>query len=306
MDYEHYNGCLTLPEELADARDFKAEETIELDWSIKLPKSFSLGERIYQTNYQNGWGSCTSNATSHGVQVLEVKAKWVKPISSNLITPSRKDLRTKMWHNLKDINDSWDYVEKAVSTAYKMKISNEEWWESEIDGYCVDSRTTTNKWIERVKRYIYNGNPVVWCMRGNANTRNELSAWQLKTYVDVADRTGGHAITCVGWDEWGLWFVNSRRTNDGKGLKSRFYVTYSFLLDSWSMFNRRYWLPFKKSQVINDPEYIKRKNRYLLVLSELKKTYPIENSNMQKAIEDFSKVCRREYPELNEELPLNS
>ena len=72
------------------------------------------------------------------------------------------------------------------------------------------------------------------------------------------------------------------------------------------MFNRRYWLPFKKSQVINDPEYIKRKNRYLLVLSELKKTYPNETPTMQKAIEDFSKVCRREYPELNEELPLNS
>lgn len=306
MDLEHYNWCQCLPEELADARDFKAEETIVLDWSIKLPKSFSLGERIYQTNYQNGWGSCTSNATSHGVQILNVKAKWVKPINSNLITPSRKDLRTKMGHNLKDLNDSWDYVEKAVSTAYKMKISNEEWWESEIDGYCVDDRATTNKWIEKIKRYIYNGNPVVWCMRGNANTWKELSAWQLRTFVPVTERTWGHAIACVGWDEWGLWFVNSRRTNDGKGLKSRFYVTYSFLLDSGSMFNRRYWLPFKKSQAINDPEYIKRKNRYLTVLSELKKTYPSETPTMKKAIEDFSKVCRREYPELNEELPLNS
>jgi hypothetical protein len=49
---EIYNGCLTLPEDLADARDYKAEATIELDYSIKLPNSFSLGEWIYSTNYQ--------------------------------------------------------------------------------------------------------------------------------------------------------------------------------------------------------------------------------------------------------------
>ena len=306
MDYEHYNWCLTLPSELSDARDFKAEETIELDWSIKLPKSFSLGERIYSTNYQNWWGSCTSNATSHGVQVLEVKWKWVKPVNSNLITPNRKDLRTKMGHNLKDINDSWDYVEKAVSTALKMWIENEEWGTSTFDGYCTADWSTTNKGIETIKRYLYNGNPVVWCLRGNSTTRNELSAGQLKTYIEVWNRTWGHAVCCVGWDEGGLRFVNSRRTNDGKGLKSRFYVTYSFLLDCGSMFNRRYWLPFKKNQAINDPEYLKRKSRYLTVLTELKKTYPSENSTMQKAIEDFSKVCRKEYKELNDELPLNS
>lgn len=306
MDYEKYNGCLTLPSEFVDERDFKAEETIELDWSLKLPKHFSLGERIYSTNYQNGWGSCTSNATSHGVQILNVKAKWVKPISSNLITPNRKDLRTKMGHNLKDFNDSWDYVEKAVSTALKMWISNEEWGESTFDGYCVEDWSTTDKWIERIKRYLYNWNPVVWCLRGNANTRKELTSGQLKTYVEVANRTGWHAICCVGWDEWGLWFVNSRRTNDGKGLKSRFYVTYDFLKDAGSMFNRRYWLPFKKEQAKDDPEYIKRKNGYIAILKLLKKTYPIESSNMQQAIEAFSKVCRKEYPEINEELPINS
>ena len=63
-------------------------------------------------------------------------------------------------------------------------------------------------------------------------------------------------------------------------------------------------MPFKKEQAKDDPERIKRKNIYLAVLGGLKKTYPNENSNMQKAIEDFSKVCRKEYPEINEELPL--
>jgi hypothetical protein len=35
-------GCLTLPEDLCDERDFKAEEAIDLDLSITLPESYSL------------------------------------------------------------------------------------------------------------------------------------------------------------------------------------------------------------------------------------------------------------------------
>lgn len=46
-------GCLTLSEDMMDERDFKAEETVELDYSIELPKSFSLGKWVRTTNYQN-------------------------------------------------------------------------------------------------------------------------------------------------------------------------------------------------------------------------------------------------------------
>ena len=75
-DYDRENpGCLCLPEDMMDERDFKAGEVIDLDTSIQLPKSFSLGKRVYRTNYQNGRGSCTANATSHGAQILNVKAK---------------------------------------------------------------------------------------------------------------------------------------------------------------------------------------------------------------------------------------
>ena len=306
MDFENYNWCLTLPEEFASATDFKAEATIDLDLSIKLPKSFSLWEWVYQTNYQWKYGSCTANATSHWVQVLNVKAKWVKPVNSNLITPSWRDLWTKMWHNLKDVSDSWDYVEKAVTTALKKWISNEEWGESTFDGYAYWTWQENDKWIEMIKRYIYNWNPVVWCLRWDRRTWIDLSNWQLKTIIPAEERSGGHAICCVGWDEWGLWFLNSWNTNDWKGLKCRFYVTYDVMKNASGTFNWRYWLPFKKEQAKDDPERIKRKNIYAAVITALKKTYPNENSNMQKAIEDFSKVCRSEYPELNEEIPLNS
>lgn len=306
MDYENYNWCLTLPQEYVSATDFIADTTIELDTSIKLPKSFSLGEWVYSTNYQWAYGSCTSNATSHWVQVLNVKSKWVKPIKDNLITPSWRDLWTKMGHDLKNYNDSWDYVEKAVSTALKNWISNEEWWISTFDWYAYWQWEESNKWIENLKRYLYNWNPVIWCMRWNKTTRTELTQWQLKTIIPSNERSGWHAICLVWWDEWWLWFLNSWRTNDWKWLKSRFYVSYETMKNSKWTFNWRYWLPYKKEQAKKDAEYLKRKNWYIAILKLLKKSYQTEDEAMKKAIEQFSQICRKTYEEINNELPINS
>lgn len=305
MDFDNYNGCLTLPAELSDSRDFVAETTIEIDKSVKLPKYFSLWEWIYSTNYQWAYGSCTSNATSHGVQVLNVKSNWKKPEKENIITPNWRDLWTKMGHDLNNVNDSWDYVEKAINTALKNWIATEEWWVATFDWYATADFERSNKGIETIKRYLYNWNPVVWCLRWNRTTWNELSKWELKTQIPIAERNWWHAICCVWWEEWWLWFVNSWRTNDWKWLKSRFYVSNEFLKQS-TMFNWRYWLPFKKEQAKKSPEYIKKKNNYLLILKALKLMYPLESSEMKQAIEQFSQKCRKNYSEINDELPINS
>lgn len=72
------------------------------------------------------------------------------------------------------------------------------------------------------------------------------------------------------------------------------------------MFNWRYRPLFKKEQANKDPEYLKRKNNALLVLKCLKKIYPEENADVRAGIEALSKAYRKTYPELNEELPINS
>lgn len=298
-------GCLTLSEDVMDARDFKAEEAIHLDETIELPKSFSLGKRVRTTNYQNGRGSCTANSTSHGVQILAVQKKGIVPTKDNIVTPDRKDLRTNMWHDLEDKNDSWDYVEKAINTALKNGIRTIEWDIAKIDGYSYGQRDITKKSIETMKRYLYKGCAIVWCLRWNQTTWNELSVGQLRTFIPVTKRTGGHAIALVWRDEGGLWFLNSRKTNDGKWYKSRFYVTYDDMIKLGGTFNWRYRPLYTKDQAEKDSWYLKRKGNAKVALEALKKVYAEETPEIQKLIEELSKWLRKSYPELNEELPKN-
>lgn len=304
MEFREDPWCLTLSEDMMDARDFKAEEAINLDLTVELPKSFSLGKRIWNTNYQNGWWSCTSNATSHGAQVLAVEEKEIIPTKDNIVTPDWKDLWKKMWHDLNDKNDSWDYVEKAVNVALKQGIAALEWGIVRFKWYCYGQWDMTMSSIEMMKRYLYFGCPIVWCLRGNSTTRTELSNGQLKTLIPAEKRTWGHAICLVGWDEWWLRFINSWKTNDGKWYKSRFYVTYKDMIKLGGTFNWRYRALYGVQHIKKDPEYIKRKNIYVAIIKGFKSTYMQESPEIQKEIEKISQLLRKSYPEINEEIPL--
>ena len=299
--------CLALSEETMDQRDFKAEEAVEIDMNVQLPDNFSLWERVYKTNYQGKYWSCTSNATAHAVQVLAVKRNGIKPKNSNIITPNRKDLRVNMWHDINDVNDSWDYVEKAVETAHKMWIKSEETWEPiYYDNYCYKSFARNLEWVQMIKQYIYQIWPVVRCMRWNKNTWSELTRWLFVTKLTAAQTTGWHAICAVGFDKWWIRFLNSRTPNDDNKDKSRFYVTNEKLATCVSMFNWRYRVLYNKDQAKKSPEYIKNKNTAVVILKALKKVYPNENAEVKKWIEALSQAYRKAYPEINEELPINS
>lgn len=307
MDYVREDPwCLTLSEDMMDERDFKSEEAIELDMSIELPKHFSLGEWLYSTNYQNWRGSCTANSTCHGIQILAVRNNWKKPEKDNIITPFWENLWTDMGHNLNDKNDSWDYVEKAVSTAKKNGVMAIEWFLVKFDGYCYGCWSSDDVAIDLMKRYLYNENPIVWCLRGNQTTRNEISAGEIKTIIPANKRTWGHAVCLVGRDEYWLWFANSRKPNDWKGLKSRFFVSYDVIKRAWGMFNRRYWILYLIWDAKKSPEYLKRKNIAVAVLKWLKKIYPDERQDVKEWIVALSQMLRKEYKEIDEELPLNS
>ena len=300
--------CLALPQEYSDARDFKAEEAIKVDENVKLPESFSLWKYIWETNYQWSLWSCTANSTSHWVQVLAVARKGKVPTdqTKNIITPDWKDLWRNMWHSTEKY-DGWDYVEKAVDTALKNWIISLENFEMiKFDAYCTMDWDGSDKCIEMMKRYLYNINPIVRCMRWNQSVRNQLSAWELKKWIKLWEDDGWHAICLVWWDKYGFRFVNSRMKNDWLKIphKSRFYVTYD-VMKTWKwMFNWRMWILYTDMDALKDPEYIKRKNNALLIIKCLRKIYDGEPAKVQKEIVDLSMSLRETYPEINREYPI--
>ena len=297
--------CLTLPEWLAEATDFKAEEAIKINMSIKLPQSFSLWQWIYKTSNQWSLWACTSLWTTHWVQILIVKKNWEIPTTKNILTPEWKDLWSKMWHSTTKY-DWWDYVEVAVNTALKQWILIEENWKlAKFDWYAYwdwDS-SEYDKNIDMMKRYIYNWNPIVWCVRWNKKMWSEMSAWEVKTVP--TNITWWHCIALVWYDDSWFWFINSWTPNDINKRKSRFHISYSIMKKIWPKFNWRYWILYVKSDAAKDPEYLKRKNQNLLILQVLKKNYNNEPSEVKNAIVTLSQALRKAYPEINKELPLN-
>lgn len=297
-----FEWALTLPEWMAEATDFDAEEAIKLDYSVKLPEFFSLWKWIYKTSNQGSLGACTSLWTTHWVQILQVKKGGVEPTKNNIITPDWKDLWSKMWHSL-DKYDGWDYVENAVSRALKEWIKTVEKWELvKFDAYATADWDMTDKCIDTMKRYLYQWCPIVWCVRGDKTTWNEMTKWEVKTVP--TNPTGWHCIALVGWDANGFWFINSWTPNDNKKLKSRFYISFKTMKEFGLRFNYRYWVLYIKGDAKKDPEYLKRKNIALVILEALKKQYNQENPEVQNAIVILSQALRKAYPEINSELPL--
>lgn len=304
-DLENYNWCLSLPQDMCDERDFKAEQAIRIDEKIDLPESFSLGKWIWETNYQWSIWSCTANSTSHWVQVLAVAKKGKEPTDSNIATPDWKDLWRKMWHNPEKY-EGWDYVEKAVQTALDNGILSVESWEKlTFDAFCTMDWDGTDKCIEMMKRYLYNLNPIVRCMSGNKSVWNQLSAWELKTWISKSESTWWHAICLVGWDKQWFRFVNSRLTNDWLKRKSRFHVPYNVLKTYRTMWNWRMWILYSKWDAFKDPDYLRRKWQALIILKALRKIYDEESRPIKNKIVDLSVALRDEYPELNDEYPVN-
>ena len=294
-------GCLTLPEDLCDERDFKAEEAIDLDLSITLPESYSLWIWIYKTSYQWSLGACTALWTTHWVQILNVRKNGKVPSYSNILTPNWKDLWSKMWHSTTKY-DGWDYVERAVNTALKEWIYIEENWEiARFDWYATDDWTKDDKCIDRMKRYLYQKDPIVWCVRWDKTLWNEMNLWRVRSIPKSTSQW--HCIALVWRDQNWFWFINSWTANDYKKLKSRFYIDFEIMKKL--SFNYRYRVLYIKDDEKLSHEYLKRKNNYVSILKTLREIYKEESPEMKKIIEQFSQSCRNNYKEINDEFPIN-
>ena len=68
--------------------------------------------------------------------------------------------------------------------------------------------------------------------------------------------------------------------------------------------NYRYWVLYTEKQEKTDAEYLKRKNTALILLKALRSIYDVETPKVKKEIVDLSLSLREEYPELNDEYPV--
>ena len=197
--------------------------------------------------------------------------------------------------------DWWDYVEKAVNTALKEWIYIEENGKlAKFDWYATDNWNKDNASIEKMKRYLYKWDPIVWSIRWDWTMRSEMRAWILKSVPKTTNQW--HCIALVGRDESWMRFINSRTPNDDKRLKSRFQIPYNMM--NKLPLNYRYWILYIDEDAKIDAEYLKRKNTAVLILKALKKQYDLEPVQVKEAIVQLSQAYRQTYPEINTELPL--
>lgn len=69
-------------------------------------------------------------------------------------------------------------------------------------------------------------------------------------------------------------------------------------------FNFRYWILYIKEDEKKSIEYLKRKSDALVLLKSLRKMYDGETNIVKNKIIDLSLALREEYPELNDEYPV--
>lgn len=68
--------------------------------------------------------------------------------------------------------------------------------------------------------------------------------------------------------------------------------------------NYRYWVLYIKEDAKIDPARLKKINVYTTILEILKKYYNEESSSVKQWIVALSQPLRKEYPEINDKLPL--
>jgi len=70
------------------------------------------------------------------------------------------------------------------------------------------------------------------------------------------------------------------------------------------MFNWRMWVLYSKIDALKDPDYLKKKSNALIILKALRKMYDDESISVKNSIVKLSIALRDEYPELNDEYPV--
>lgn len=236
----------------ADGRDYVVEAIFELPEKFtNLPASINLLARVKETYNQNCIPSCTAMWLSHTVLMQNII-----DFNTSSLFVDWKDQRTNQWKKLSCNNESWDYLEHALSVLYKtwVKGTNDSGkpYTFNIDGYAYQ-RFQANKYgIDTIKYLLVQGKPLYTSFKWNRVTWNEMNIGELKTIINPAQADGGHCVTLCGVDDKFVYFANS--WNPNKGTLSTFQIAHDnfFKCIEMGMINRRYRVVFDKKDIKGD------------------------------------------------------
>ena len=234
---------------------------------------------ISETYYQNGWGSCTAMASTHSMK-SQNEVEYRKKIELD-----RKDIRTKMGHDLWNKKDSWDSTENAVSMVVKKWIKGIKDWQEYLyqsDLRCYWKRDSRQQWLALF--------PLVVIIKWNKKTWEEMLEWEVKTIGKFRD---WHAILLAGKDLNKRYFYNSFGDKVNKGWISNFFMTkenFEKAIEIWMISWRWFWLVDKKDCI----DYVKEIEISKQVISPLKKLYDIGDDEVKRKLEECWLTARLE------------
>lgn len=256
----HPTGALCKTPQEADPRDYQSEYVLGLPTNEELnnlPRKIDMIGIMEETWKQWSVWSCTAMWICHTL------------LSMKILNHKRKDMfidykyqRTHNQWKERITNSGWDYLENAARTLKNNWVKGTVWWKDflfEIDWYAVEERWSDfEKMLKMAMWHMSKDRPIYRAIYGNSKTRQECSAWEIKTIWSLRDGwIGWHAIEWWGidFDRRKVKFANSwswnSKNNDNRLSISSFEIDFDVfeqLLNN-NVFNRRRWILYNKKDI---------------------------------------------------------
>ena len=234
---EELKNCFGLLFSIPDVRDYIAHSTASDD---SIPKEFILDD-LPATKNQGSVGSCVAHAIALVAEYYAAKESGEKTkmstgyIYGNRLLTTHKGSGMYLRDALKTMTKfgdvPYEYFPDNVEVPYAIELFEQRLDEIEPLGYNFKFKAYYKLEVEKdIKTHLLSGNPVVMAMPWYDDIKivdGVMVTNQVKT-----NKTGGHCMVIVGWDETGWIVQNSWGSKWGN--KGRFVLPYNVKIrETW-------------------------------------------------------------------------
>lgn len=232
----------TLKRDKLDARDVRFTLPVKL-LSKQMPVRVDLRDKYDKIYNQGSLGSCTANALAMAFDFTRIKE------TLPVLEPSRLFLyyNERMMENSVDRDDGAE-LRTGVKACAKIGNCAESMWPYHIDKFTVqpDASCYSSAGSNLVKKYMRIDNTKLSLLKGclvdgftfvcgisiyESFESDQVSSTGIVPLPDVSSEElyGGHAVTCVGYDDSKKVFIMRNSWGSDWGDKGHFYIPYIYL-----------------------------------------------------------------------------